>query len=127
MNRTGVLRTASVDKLAKVKSAKRLKTSQRAVTAEEKKLWSQMAALGCIACLQDGIKNTHVSIHHIDGRTKPSAHKKVLPLCAAHHQQDDADPMQRVAVHPNKARFEAQYGTQIELLHQVMLLIVSPA
>jgi hypothetical protein len=31
--------------------------------------------------------------------------------------------MQRVAVHPNKARFEQQYGTQIELLHQVMLLI----
>lgn len=92
-------------------------------TKDEKQLWSQMAALGCIACLQGGIKNTHVSIHHIDGRTKPGAHKKVLPLCAPHHQQDDTDPMQRVAVHPNKARFEQQYGAQIELLHQVMLLI----
>lgn len=92
-------------------------------TKDEKQLWSQMAALGCIACLQDGIKNTYVSIHHIDGRTKPGAHKKVLPLCAPHHQQDDTDLMQRVAVHPNKARFETQYGTQIELLHQVMLLV----
>ena len=96
-------------------------------TKAEKALWSRMSALGCIACAQDGIKNTHVSIHHIDGRTKPGAHKKVLPLCAPHHQQDDTDPIQRVAVHPNKARFEQQYGTQIELLHQVMLLIGSAA
>lgn len=95
----------------------------RTVTAEEKRLWSRMGAIGCIACLQDGIKNNHVSIHHIDGRTKPGAHKKVLPLCAPHHQQDDTDPMQRTAVHPNKARFEQQYGTQTELLHQTMLLI----
>jgi hypothetical protein len=92
-------------------------------TKAEKELWSRMAGLGCVACLQDGIRNSLVSIHHIDGRTKPGAHKKVLPLCAPHHQQDDTDPMHRIAVHPNKAKFERQYGTQIELLHQVMLLL----
>lgn len=92
----------------------------RAPNAYEKALHNKMAALGCIACLLDGRHNTHVSIHHIDGRTKEDAHRKVLPLCAQHHQQDDTDPLGRIAVHPNKARFEDLYGSQYELLGRVM-------
>jgi hypothetical protein len=75
-----------------------------------------MAGLGCVACAIDGRVNPWVSIHHIDGRTKPGSHRKVLPLCAQHHQQDDTDQLGRIAVHPNKARFEQMYGTQYELL-----------
>lgn len=71
--------------------------------------------VGCIACRIDGNLNFYVSVHHIDGRTKPMAHMKVLPLCAEHHQQNDGDPMQRIAVHPNKARFEEKYGRQMYL------------
>lgn len=48
---------------------------------------------------------------------------KVLALCAEHHQQDDSDPMGRIAVHPNKARFEAKYGTQAELIAQTHKLL----
>jgi len=92
----------------------------RAPTKAEKALWHDMAGIGCIACLLDGITNPFVSIHHIDGRTKPGAHKLVLPLCGPHHQQDDTDPLRRIAVHPNKARFEAKYGTQMEMLAMVM-------
>lgn len=100
-----------------VKVWKSLRTKQRAVTAEEKHLWSRMAnEVGCIACLIDGVPNTYVSIHHVDGRTKPGCHKKVLPLCGPHHQQDDTDAAGRIAVHPNTARFEARYGTQEELM-----------
>jgi len=100
-----------------------MRSSQRHVTAEEKALWDRMAALGCVACRKEGHINTWVSIHHIDGRTKPGCHKKVLPLCAAHHQHDDLDPMKRVGVHPYKARFENKYGTQEELLNEVMELL----
>lgn len=89
-------------------------------TKADKALWNRMAGLGCVACHKDGIANSLVSIHHIDGRTKQDAHKKVLPLCAPHHQQDDTDPMGRIAVHPNKARFEAKYGKQCDLLAEVM-------
>lgn len=88
----------------------------RAPTKAELALWHDIAGLGCIACSIDGRVNPWVSIHHIDGRTKPEAHKQVLPLCAQHHQQDDTDPLGRIAVHPNKARFEEKYGTQAELL-----------
>jgi hypothetical protein len=102
------------------KKRSNLKAKERAVSPAEKILWSRMAEeVGCIACLIDGHPNTYVSIHHIDGRTKPDCHNEVLPLCAPHHQQDDSDKMCRIAVHPNKARFEARYGSQYELLAQV--------
>lgn len=88
-------------------------------TKSEKLFWSKAAAYGCIACKKDGINNSEVSIHHIDGRTKPGAHSKILPLCAGHHQDGTGWPG-LIAVHPWKARFEAQYGTQNELLIELM-------
>lgn len=97
-------------------SSKPMKSKQRPVSAAEKIYWSQLAeVVGCIACHIDGHRNTYVSLHHIDGRTKEGCHRLVLPLCAQHHQQDDTDPMKRISVHGNKARFEAKYGTQLEL------------
>jgi len=85
-----------------------------------KAYWDKVASIGCIACLQDGIHNDYVSIHHIDGRTKPGAHYKVLPLCGPHHQTGGETAP---AIHPYKARFEAKYGTQAELLNIVKGLI----
>lgn len=85
-----------------------------------KKHWDKVASVGCIACLQDGIFNDYVSIHHVDGRTKPGAHMKVLPLCGPHHQTGGEDAP---AIHPFKARFEAKYGTQEQLLEKLGGLI----
>jgi len=82
-------------------------------TKAEKKWWGRVAELGCIACLKDGIHNEYVSIHHTDGRTKPGAHMRVLALCGPHHQTGGESAP---AIHPYKARFEAKYGTQTELL-----------
>lgn len=48
---------------------------------------------------------------------------RVLPLCAPHHQQDDTDQAERVAVHPNKARFESAYGKQSELIEFCEMLL----
>jgi hypothetical protein len=84
-------------------------------TKAEKQFHYQLASLGCIACYLDGRYMEEVSIHHIDGRTKPGAHLKVLPLCAGHHQAGTGAPG-LVAVHPWKARFEKLYGRQSELL-----------
>lgn len=95
---------------------KRLKSKQRAVTADEKLYHDRLATeIGCIACLLDGHRNTYVSIHHIDGRTKPGCHQLVLPLCAGHHQQGTGNDPTLVAVHPYKARFVKLYGTELEL------------
>ena len=88
-------------------------------TKAEREHWDRVARLGCIACLKDGRINDFVSIHHVDGRTKPGSHMRVLPLCGPHHQHDDTDPLGRIGVHPYKARFEAQYGRQEQLLIEV--------
>jgi hypothetical protein len=83
-----------------------------------------MAALvGCIACHLDGRPTDYVSIHHIDGRTKPGCHRLVLPLCAGHHQDGTGNDKELIAVHPFKARFEARYGSQLHLLQLVMNMI----
>jgi hypothetical protein len=120
---TGVLAVASTQRTTK---AKGLHSKQRPVTPEEKALWSRMAReIGCVACLLDGHPNTYVSIHHIDGRTKPGCHKKVLPLCAGHHQDGTGEDKTMIAVHPWVARFEERYGTQAELLGRVMRVLGS--
>ena len=84
-------------------------------TKAEKQYWDRLANLGCIACRIDGVHNPVVSIHHIDGRTKPGCHKLVLPLCAGHHQDGTDNDKSRIAVHPYKRRFEARYGSQMAL------------
>lgn len=100
-----------------------LKTKQRAVSPLEKAMWDKLAALGCIACMKDGHYNPHVSIHHVDGRTKPGCHLLVLPLCSSHHQDDGSGA---VAVHPWKARFEQRYGAQLDLVAECRKLIGEP-
>lgn len=89
-------------------------------TKADKALWDRVASLGCIACRKDGIINTWVSIHHCDGRTKPGAHRRVLALCAPHHQTGgEAAP----SIHPWKAQFEAKYGTQSQLMAETQRLL----
>lgn len=122
MPTTGMLSLQTRQRKAPARRAA-MKTKQRAVTAEEKALWSRLAALGCVACMKDGNFNPHVSIHHVDGRTKPGCHKLVLPLCAGHHQQGTGEDKTMIAVHPYKTRFEARYGSQLELVEQCATLI----
>lgn len=121
LQRTEFKKQAATIKAPAVRS--KMKTRQRPVMAAEKEYWNRLAGLGCIACMLDHVHTPDVSIHHVDGRTKPGCHMLVLPLCGEHHQQDDTDPRGRIAVHPNKARFEARYGTQQELMERCAYLL----
>ena len=85
-------------------------------TKSELAYWDRVAAIGCIACRIDGRYNPVVSIHHVEGRTKPGCHKKVLPLCAGHHQNGTGNDKSLIAIHPFKRRFEDRYGTQEQLM-----------
>lgn len=95
----------------------------RTPTAAEQRFMDAAGAVPCLACLIDGRVNHHISLHHIDGRTKPGAHLLVLPLCAEHHQQDDTDPLRRPSLHGRKATFTARYGTEAELLAHLHALL----
>lgn len=116
MPSTGMLSVQSHQRTAPKRKAG-LKSKERAVTSAEKLTWDRLAnEIGCVACMKDGNFNPHVSIHHIDGRTKPGCHQLVLPLCAGHHQDGTGEDKAMIAVHPWKARFETRYGDQRELL-----------
>ncbi|PWF25037.1 hypothetical protein DD235_02385 [Corticimicrobacter populi] len=95
----------------------------KAPTAEQLRFWDLLASLGCIASRKDGFFDPMVSIHHIDGRTKPNAHWLVLPLSAGNHQDGTGAPG-RIAVHPHKARFEDIYGRQINLLRECIQILM---
>ena len=78
--------------------------------------FDRLREMGCIVCLLQGNGVTPPQIHHIDGKTKPGAHLKTIPLCHSHHQRGGGvDPIAR---HPYKARFEAAYGSENYLLEQ---------
>ncbi|MAL02064.1 MAG: recombinase [Alcaligenaceae bacterium] len=95
----------------------------RPPAATEKRFHDLLCSeIGCIACAKEGIYSTYVSVHHIDGRTKPAAHWLVLPLCGPHHQDTGIPGV--VAVHPYKARFEAKYGKQEDLLRGCIQILL---
>ncbi len=87
----------------------------RTPTAQEKKHMDLIASFGCFACWFDGLISHQILLHHTDGRTKPNAHSKVIPLCGQHHDYGCKD-----SVHENQPAFEKKYGTQesiVEFLH----------
>jgi len=126
----GLLRIAAVQTKARAREPKLLKPMAshgmkgRPPTADEARFMSSIASLGCVACRKDGWHNPDVSVHHIDGRTKPGAHLLVLPLCAGHHQDGTGTNPTLIAVHPYKSRFEARYGTQLSLLAECTAMLV---
>jgi hypothetical protein len=125
----GLLRVAAVQTKARAREPKLPKPmvsrgmKGRPPTADEARFMSSIVALGCVACRHDGWHNPDVSVHHIDGRTKPGAHLLVLPLCAGHHQDGTGTNPTLIAVHPYKARFEARYGAQRALLAECLAIM----
>lgn len=94
----------------------------RSVTTVQKIYHNNLCQIvGCIACRKELIFNDWVSIHHINGRTKPDAHWCVLPLCAGHHQDNGT----AIAVHPFKKRFENHYGQQLDLMMDCVDILLS--
>ena len=83
----------------------------RTPTADEKAHMNAVAAHGCYCCNKMGIFNDYILIHHVDGRTKPGAHFKVIGLCDPHHS-----PYHHEGLHNNKTRWEAKWGKQEDIL-----------
>lgn len=112
-------------KMAKAGLIGENKMQGRNPTAKEKVWMDHAVQVGCIACILVGkiqaftVPVEYTSIHHIDGKTKPGAHRKSIPLCHGHHQRDEN------ARHVNKTRFEMEFGTEAELLEATRLLVNS--
>lgn len=90
---------------------------------KQEKLWmSSIVQLGCIVCRVHYDCDSPAEIHHIDGKTKPDAHLKTIPLCFRHHREGVNSELY-VSRHPFKHEFEERYGTEESLLQKVKELI----
>ncbi len=87
----------------------------RTPTVFEKRFLDAIAGLGCVVCIKYLGVETPAAVHHMDGKTKPYAHIKVLPLCKHHHQIKSNKGLWVSRHGDGRAAFEAEYGTEVEL------------
>lgn len=88
-------------------------------TAAERRHMARVRRIGCIACLNKGIKTDErdTAIHHVRHNCgiQKRDHMKVIGLCFAHHQFHG----QGVSIHDGLESWEAIHGTEADLLMQV--------
>jgi len=75
---------------------------------------------GCIACAADGFHDVPASVHHIVEGYRRKGHLFTIPLCEAHHK---GDGFVVPSVHFQKRTFVARYGSELDLLEQLKLLL----
>lgn len=81
---------------------------------------NRVASLGCIVCRNLGYGETPAHVHHIrtgKGMGQRANHFETLPLCPEHHQHGGYG----IAIHAGQKTWEANFGTEIELLEQVKM------
>lgn len=82
----------------------------------EERAWLDfIVSYGCIACRLDGHGVVPPAVHHMLRGGRRIGHLFSLPLCQPGHHMD-GQSRGMVSRHPWKARFEAKYGTEAELL-----------
>jgi hypothetical protein len=119
---TSTMKRASTPIAAVGARGKRMRQGKVAASAAEQDWMDRARAFGCIVCwLQHG-ERTPAAIHHILAGGRRMGHLHTIPLCDPGHHQGTPTPL-KISRHPDKARFEAAYGTELELLAQLQELI----
>lgn len=90
----------------------------RIMKKAEKEHLNRVASMGCIVCVNLGLGETPAEIHHIGNGTmsKRASNYDVIPLCHFHHRTGNTGE----AVHAGRKSFEANFGTEKELLKQTL-------
>ena len=78
----------------------------------------KVVAMGCIVCVNLEYGETPAVPHHIGNGSMgmKATNYEVIPLCPHHHNQGPCGE----AVHSGRKSFEANFGTEQELLIQVI-------
>lgn len=105
----------SVDDVVSVPKRVRAKPGKGAPTVAEAERMARVVAWGCVACRLDGNASRDTAIHHLLRGGVRIGHRYTIGLCDIGHHQGGA-PIGLISRHPWKARFEAKYGSEIQLL-----------
>ena len=81
----------------------------------------KVVSLGCIVCINSFGFESPAEAHHINNNTmgKRASNYEVIPLCCLHHRLGGHG----VAVHAGRKTWESNFGTEKELLKQVLEMI----
>lgn len=88
------------------------------MTNAERTHLSALARIGCIVCRTLGYGPTPAEIHHprsLAGLAQKASHFDAIPLCHTHHRTGGYG----VALHAGQRTWEANFGTEAELLEKV--------
>lgn len=102
--------------------AKRMRQGKVAPNAAEQAWLDKVAAFGCIVCYLSHHAKTPCAVHHPLSGGRRMGHLFAIGLCDPGHHQNSPTPA-KISRHPEKARFEAAYGTEAELLAQLQALL----
>lgn len=91
-------------------------------TKAERAWMDAIVELGCIACLLDGYSPRPTAVHHMLSGGRRIGHLSTIGLCDPGHHQNGLH-IGLTCRHPWKAAFEAQYGTEANLLALLRLVI----
>ena len=85
---------------------------------KEREHVERVVSMGCCVCVKLGHGETPAEAHHIGNGTmgKKASNYEVIPLCPQHHRLGGAG----VAVHSGRESFEANFGTEQELLAETL-------
>ena len=95
---------------------------KRKTTKAEQSHRKRVAELGCIVCRNLGNPGTPACLHHprsFAGMGQRASEWEVIPLCPYHHQQGPFGH----AIHNGSHEFAKNYGTEEQLLEQVLDLL----
>lgn len=95
----------------------------RTATAAEKRWMARVADYGCIVCRNQGRGYVPCAVHHILSGGRRKGHMHTIGLCDPGHHQGAPKGSGELSRHPDKARFEAAYGTEEELLDQTRKIL----
>lgn len=90
--------------------------------------YGRVAALGCVVCRNLGYQDSPAEVHHLrkhTGAGRKEHYTNSIPLCPVHHRQGDGSERfnGELGYHVAPRSWEAQYGTQAQLLEQVNRLL----
>lgn len=84
-----------------------------------------ITGLGCIVCRLFHHADTPGVPHHILSGGRRKGHLWTICLCDPGHHQG-SPTKDKISRHPDKARFETAYGTELELLEKTRELVQLP-
>lgn len=123
MKRTPMKRTGFAKAAFKAPGKRKpMKSGKIPPTAAEIRWMAAVADLGCVVCLKFHQVRTPCAVHHIVEGQRRLGHMFTIGLCDPGHHQNTPTPL-KISRHPNKARFEKEYGTEYELLEYTKQLI----